>query len=164
MSRIKVVRSLTVLDSIPSLGPSGPACSGPLAVCSEVEIDPTTAISNASPVVGTAGYIFPCGYGSSGGLALLSLPGRDDRTLLAEAACLNVKALFFSMNHGFVFVAVPTEHGGTMVMNLDFRASKTKISPEIQVDEIELSEWYLDENTRDFLSSCILSAVSMVTC
>jgi hypothetical protein len=163
MSRIKVVRSLAVLDSISSLGPLGPACSGPLTACPEVEVDPTAAVANASPIVGTAGYIFPCGYGSSGGLALLSLPGRDDRTILAEADCVNANALFCSTNHGFVFVAVPPEHGGTMVMNVDIHASKKKTSPEINIDEINLAEWCPDENARDFFSSCILLAVSDLT-
>lgn len=167
MSRISVVRSLNVLDSITALGPLGPACLGPLTESPEVEIDPLASVANASPVVGTAGYIFPCGYGSSGGLALLSMPGRDDRCVLAEADCVNANALFSLPNHGIVLVAVPPEYGGSVAMRYGSNGSgvsgKTKSSSDFEVVEIDLSAWCPDENARDFFTNCNLLAVKDLT-
>ncbi|KAG7357145.1 CPSF A subunit region-domain containing protein [Nitzschia inconspicua] len=166
MSQIKIVRSLNVLDSITSLGPLGPGCLGPLTESPEVEIDPTAAVANTSPSVGTAGYIFPCGYGSSGGLALLSLPGRDDRTVLAEADCLNAKALFSLPNHDIVFVAIPPEFGGTLAMRYSGNVGESinkNTSSDFHVEEIDLIWWCPDENARDFFSNCHLLAATDLT-
>jgi cleavage and polyadenylation specificity factor subunit 1 len=166
LSRITVVRRINVLDSLTATGPLGPACSGPLATCPEVEIDPTAAAANTAPVIGTPGYIFPCGFGSSGGLALLSIPGRDDRTVLAEADCVNAKALFSLSNHGIVFLAVPPMQGGTTVMKLSYSSDKSQqnnAEAEFNLHEVDLSEWCKDEDSRDFFGNCNLLAATDLT-
>ena len=161
-SNLSVVRSLNVLDSLNALGPLGPACSGPLSPSPEVVIDPTdsTSASTTAPI-GTAGYIFPCGFGSSGGLALLSLPGRDDRTILAEADCINAKALFSLPRRNLILLTMLPEHGGTKVFKLEgepslvsAESSAKKGEAEHDLIEVDLNEWCPNEDTRDFFTTC----------
>ncbi|KAL3921231.1 MAG: hypothetical protein SGILL_002856 [Bacillariaceae sp.] len=159
LSRITVVRTINVLDSLTATGPLGPACSGPLTASPEIEVDPTAAVPNAAPVIGTPGYIFPCGFGSSGGLALMSIPGRDDRTVLAEADCVNAKALFSLSNPGLVLVAIPASQGGTTVMKLKQKEGGT----ELNLQEVDLSKWCTDMDSRDFFTNCNLLAASDLT-
>jgi cleavage and polyadenylation specificity factor subunit 1 len=163
MTRIVVVRSLNVLDSLTSLGPLGPACSGPLASSPEVKVDPTASMANAAPVLGTTGFIFPCGFGNSGGLALLSIPGRDDRTILAEADCVHGKALFSLPQMGLALLAMLPENGGTVVMKLNDGASSTskkKEDAELDLEEVDLAVWCPKESARDFLTNCHLLAAT----
>lgn len=103
LTSLTVVQSMTVLDSITALGPLGPACTGPLTQ-GRSEILETTG--KAPPALGATGYVYPCGYGSSGGVALLTVPGRDDRTILAEEDCINTKALFSLPSRGLVLLSM----------------------------------------------------------
>ncbi len=152
-SSLLVVRSLRVLDSLTSLGPLGPACMGPLAPSPEVVIDPTGA--NTAPPAATTGQIFPCGYGSSGGLALFSVPGRDDRTILAEADCVNAKALFSLPHRGLVIMSMSPQDGGTKVFQLEGEEDAT---PKRALIEVDLETWCPNEDTRDFFIACHLLA------
>ena len=149
-SNLLVIRSLRVLDSLTSLGPLGPACLGPLAPSLEVTIDPTNA--KVAPIAMTMGQVFPCGYGSSGGLALLSIPGKDDRNVLAEADCINAKALFSLPCRGLVLMAILPEDGGTKVFKLEGGNS----TPNCSLIEVDLDEWCPNEDTRDFFTACHL--------
>ena len=134
LSNLSVVKSLHVLDSLTTLGPLGPACSGPLAPCAKHIVDST---------VGTTGYIFPSGFNSSGGLALLSIPGRDERTILAEEDCTNAKALFSLHRRNLVLLTMLPENGGTKVFKL-----------EGDLTEVDLHKWCPNEDSRDFFISC----------
>ncbi|VEU41818.1 unnamed protein product [Pseudo-nitzschia multistriata] len=158
-SNLLVVRTLHVLDSLTALGPLGPACSGPLSSSPEVAIDPTMSTSNTTSSVATTGHVFPCGYGSSGGIALLSIPGRDDRNLLAEADCVNAKALFSLPRRGLVLMAMLPEDGGTKVFRIGAADSATKGG----LEEIDLADWCPSEDTRDFFTTCHLLAASDLT-
>jgi len=151
LSNLLVVRSLRVLDSLTSIGPLGPSCLGPLAQNPDVAVDPTGA--STSPAAATTGQVFPCGYGSSGGLALFSVPGRDDRNILAEADCINAKALFSLPHRGLVLMAMSPEDGGTKVFKVeeDDSAKRTLI-------EVDLNEWCPNESTQDFFLACHLLA------
>eukprot|EP00536_Pseudo-nitzschia_multiseries_P002927 jgi/Psemu1/184691/e_gw1.41.175.1 len=151
-SNLLVVRTLHVLDSLTALGPLGPACSGPLAPSPEVIIDPTISSSNTTTAMATTGHIFPCGYGSSGGIALLSVPGRDDQNILDEADCINVKSLFSLPRRSLVFMAMLPEDGGTKVFRLEGANSSTKHD----LVEVDLNEWCPNEDTRDFFTTCHL--------
>ena len=143
LSQLTVVRSLTVLDSITALGPLGPACSGPLAESPENSALDT--ITDAK-TFGSTGYIFPCGYGSSGGLALLTAPGRDDRTILAEEDCINGIALFDLPKRGVVVLS--TADKGTRFMRF----------ADNVLAEIDLEDWSQGESL-DLLTQSQLLAV-----
>lgn len=163
LSYLMVVRRLSVLDSLTSLGPLGPACSGPLSPSPEVILDPTISMANAAPVLGTTGYIFPCGYGSSGGLALLSVPGRDDRTILAEADCINAKALFSLPSRGLVLLVMSPDDGGTRPLKLQGATSTTNAGAEYDLVELNLAEWCPNEDAQDFFTSCHLLVAADLT-
>jgi cleavage and polyadenylation specificity factor subunit 1 len=151
-SNLLVVRSLRVLDSLTALGPLGPACLGPLAPSPEVVIDPTLSSANTTPAAATTGQVFPCGYGSSGGLALFTVPGRDDRNILAEADCINAKALFSLPRRGLVLMSMLPEHGGTKVFKLEADEATAKDT----LIEVDLNEWCTNEDTLDFFTACHL--------
>ena len=151
-SNLLVVRSLRVLDSFTALGPLGPACLGPLAPSPEVVIDPTLLSANTTPAAATTGQVFPCGYGSSGGLALFTVPGRDDRNILAEADCINAKALFSLPRRGLVLISMLPEHGGTKVFKLEADEDTAKDT----LIEVDLNEWCTNEDTLDFFTACHL--------
>jgi len=129
LSQLTVVQSLTVLDSITALGPLGPGCLGPLTQ-GQSQILETTG--KAPPALGSTGYVYPCGYGSSGGVALLTVPGRDDRTILAEEDCINAKALFNLPSRGLVLLS----------MSDRTRFLKVEESPMGQsMVEVDMGQW-----------------------
>ena len=129
LSQLTVVQSLTVLDSITALGPLGPGCLGPLTQ-GQSQILETTG--KAPPALGATGYVYPCGYGSSGGVALLTVPGRDDRTILAEEDCINAKALFNLPSRGLVLLS----------MSDRTRFLKVEESPMGQsMVEVDMGQW-----------------------
>ncbi|KAL7550396.1 hypothetical protein ACHAWF_013634 [Thalassiosira exigua] len=88
-------RAIRALDSLTGLGPLGGGCHGPAATCPPLHEggDATSfAAAAASSPVDAGGisspfsdgfssaarhYVAPCGYGDSGGLAVLTSPGRD---------------------------------------------------------------------------------------
>jgi len=144
LSSLMVVRSLNVVDSLTAMGPLGPACLGPLEPGPELKIDPTAPATSSAPFPGTTGYIMPCGYGSSGGLALLSMPGRDDRTICGEADCVNGKALLSLPQRNVVLLVAKPEYGGTKPMRLDGK----------ELVEIDISTWCPNEDARDFFTNC----------
>ena len=85
--------AVTPVDSVTATGPLGPGCPGPHGT-----------------------RVHPCGYGTSGGLAVLGAPGLVGRTasgadevggkgLMAEADCTDVTAAFGMRSMGTVFLA-----------------------------------------------------------
>ena len=155
-SNLLIVRSLRVLDSLTSLGPLGSGCLGPLAPTPEMVVDPTVSSFNAAPSAVT-GQVFPCGYGSSGGLALFTVPGRDVRNILAEADCINAKALFSLPRRGLVMMAMLPENGGTKVFKLE------EDKNEHNLNEVDLNELCIQDHTRQFFTDCHLLACCDLT-
>jgi hypothetical protein len=157
LSHLVVVRSLTVLDSLTGFGPLGPACTGPL---SKSSAEPVSIIDGTtSTTLGATGYIFPCGHGSSGGLALLTAPGRDDRTILAEKDCINAKALFSLPIRGLVLLGMSE---GIRCLKLETTTSDVKAegggdTTDHCMSEVDLQEWATEE-TRNILETCDLLA------
>jgi CPSF A subunit region/SAP domain len=164
LSSLMVVRSLSVLDSLTSMGPLGPACVGPLAPGPKPIVDPTASAGSATPVAGTTGYIMPCGFGSSGGLALLSIPGRDDRAILAEADCVNGAALLSLPRRNLVLLVMPPEDGGTKPFRLasSFNSSGSN-QPAHSLVELDILTWCPNEDTSDFFTNChVLDASDLI--
>jgi hypothetical protein len=167
LSQLLVVRSLTALDSITALGPLGNGCEGPLAKSPYA----SSADSRTPAPLGASAYIFPCGYGSSGGLALLTAPGRDDRALVAEEDCINVQSIFSLPGRGLVVLSMEPAHGGARFLKLedtDKGGVKTEDGTETvdnTLDEVDLDSWCSpkeENNPRHlFSSSTILSVIEM---
>ena len=107
-----LLRSLNIVDTLMHLGPIGPATEGPIAptpafleqATPDHLVDPA---HTALPAAASA-HIVPVGFGSSGGVAWATLPGRDDRFICAEQDLLHVKALFGAPSLGLVFMAMDT--------------------------------------------------------
>jgi hypothetical protein len=154
--RISVVRSLTTLDSITALGPVGPGCEGPISATKANMKAPDDILGQPKgPVVGSTAHILPCGYGSSGGIALVTTPGRDDTSILAEADCLNVQSVFSLPKHGLVIMGlVPNKDGvaGMSVLRLQSSTHADQGSRQIadvEFDEVDLEVWCTsDEETE----------------
>jgi cleavage and polyadenylation specificity factor subunit 1 len=151
LSQLKVVRSLTVLDSLTALGPLGPGCTGPLS--KSLESDNKSALTRETPSLGATGYIFPCGYGSSGGLAILTAPGRDDRTILAEEDCINGKAIFNLPSRGIVLLS--TGEDGTRFLKFDTTGEEHSLT------EIDLQQWAKGETLNLLTNSNLLAVCEM---
>lgn len=147
LSELVVARALTHLDSLTVLGPLGPGCTGPLSKAFEPKKKEITLSSNSAPTYGASGYIFPCGYGSSGGLALLTAPGKDDRTIIAEEDCVNTKAIFNLPKHGLVVLSMKE---GIRFLRLDKDGNGDSKEMMASLDELDLKEW-CSKNVLDFV-------------
>ena len=146
LAKLTVVRSVTALDTITALGPVGPGCEGPLS-----KMLPSDSASIASTVkstpLGATVRIFPCGYGSSGGLALVTVPGRDDRSILAEADCLNIQCMFSLPFYGLLLLGITgnSAESGISVLRVHHADTTLKIEDGRSNDSVELSEVDLEE-------------------
>lgn len=88
-----VLRAVIPLDVLVNIGPLGPATEGPIDAAPSFLLERDAAVSNigvANPIYGAVAKIMPSGFGASGGLAVFTVPGRDDRTILTEEDCLNI--------------------------------------------------------------------------
>ena len=127
LSQLTVFRALTVLDSLISTGPLGPGCEGPITKAPNVTGDDATI----APSLGATAYLFPCGYGSSGGLAVMSVPGRDTRPIMAEEDCINAEAVFCLRGLKLAVLAFLPENGGVRFMKVEGKE-------DLSVDDIAL--------------------------
>eukprot|EP00934_Nitzschia_sp_Nitz4_P003080 Nitzschia sp. Nitz4//scaffold50_size126154//66587//71631//NITZ4_003689-RA/size126154-snap-gene-0.114-mRNA-1//1//CDS//3329553710//3070//frame0 len=147
LSQLIVVRSLAVLDAVTGLGPLGPGCLGPL---SNGPTAVTTTSSGTAPTIGATGYVYPCGYGSSGGLAVVTVPGRDDRTIVAEEDCVNAKAMFNLPSRGLVLLSMSDK---TRFLRLENGPTGQSL------EEVNMSDWTSME-LRALFASCELLAAA----
>jgi hypothetical protein len=166
LSQLTVVRSLMALDSLTALGPLGTGCEGPLSRSPTI-----IKTATSTPSLGATAYVFPCGYGSSGGLALLTAPGRDDRSVIAEEDCINVQAIFNLPSRGFVVLSLGPDNGGTRFLQLE-KADRAQIKEEedkvADIDhtlvEVEMDRWCPpsddDDSPRSLLANCNLLAAA----
>lgn len=112
LNSYSILKSLVTLDSIKNVGPLGRACLGPVAPTPEFILKHdkrVVQVSNTLPPMSDPAHIFPCGYGSSGGLAIFTVPGRDDRTILVEEDCVNVENAFYLGNMGLLVLALSSK-------------------------------------------------------
>jgi cleavage and polyadenylation specificity factor subunit 1 len=151
LSKLTVTRSLLALDTITSLGPIGPGCEGPLSPPPSESRLIMPLDTTAGAVSGATAHVFPCGYGSSGGLALVTAPGRDDRSILAEADCLNVECLFSLPRSGLLLLGMSRSETGIKALRFSEVGDPTELDEEATVGmrEINLEEWLEGEQNDD---------------
>ncbi|GKY93126.1 hypothetical protein MPSEU_000280800 [Mayamaea pseudoterrestris] len=133
-----VVRVLTPLDSLVHSGPLGKSCEGPIASTPTFLIPEETPVGASEPisVIGSPALVFPAGHGSSGGLSILTAPGRDDRMILGEQDCMNVDCIFSLPVNGLLLLGMSEKAGGgTRVLRSDSGDS------ECPLNEIDIREW-----------------------
>jgi hypothetical protein len=147
LARVSVLRSLQALDSLTALGPLGPGCEGPLSISKKQSLSSNAPIvpSSASAAMGGTAKIMPCGQGSSGGLALVTAPGRDDRSILVEEDCLNVQSIF-CCNNLILMGMLPTSKNqeqqqqvaGINALRISATSSK---STDVELSQVDMKVW-----------------------
>eukprot|EP00980_Cylindrotheca_fusiformis_P001963 scaffold443_cov125-Cylindrotheca_fusiformis.AAC.12 len=170
LSHLVVTRALTILDSLTALGPLGPGCLGPISKAIKPEKDDGVIAVDTTPSFGSSGYMFPCGYGSSGGIAVMIAPGREDTSILAEEDCINAKVVFNLPSRAMVVLGM---ENGIKFLQLD-RTKKIKSSVEGEsasdsssdtatLEEIDLEGWCSEEILRSIFteSTMLLSAFEL---
>jgi cleavage and polyadenylation specificity factor subunit 1 len=141
VSMLSVIRVVTPLDSLINLGPLGPSCEGPLARTPAFLIPEETPIGAVEPrqVFSAPAVVFPAGFGSSGGVAVVTAPGRDDRMILDEKDCLHVDCIFSLPLSGFVLLGMSQKVGGGIrVLSLSPSGNGTA---EVVLEEVNIAEW-----------------------
>jgi hypothetical protein len=157
--RIAVLRSLTTLDSITALGPIGPGCEGPISSSTETAKTADNIWNHPkAPVIGSTAHILPCGYGSSGGLALLTTPGSDDTSILAEADCLNVQSVFSLPKRGLIIMGMMQNKegyvAGMSVLRIQPSTSVkaeqgSRQTADIEFTEVDLEAWCISDEEME---------------
>eukprot|EP00986_Skeletonema_menzelii_P014222 scaffold9116_cov148-Skeletonema_menzelii.AAC.12 len=125
---LSVCRSILALDSLTGLGPLGPGCYGPVATCPALTendneslvlgTDPGTSIFNSAFSSAARHYIMPCGFGASGGLAVLTTPGRDNvgSSILGESDLCNMEGTVFGLPRSNLVLLGKAEDTGAIVL------------------------------------------------
>ena len=138
LTRMSVIRSLNALDSLTGVGPLGPGCEGPLRGSN----DRTAAANHAAmpgastASLGVTAKIMPCGHGSSGGLALVTAPGSDDRSILVEEDCLNVESVFCI--DGLVLMGMLPKDDGAGINVLRIESNDNSL----EITQVDMDAWY----------------------
>ena len=143
MSQFSVIKVLRPLDSLAHLGPLGPSCEGPVSRVPRYLLAENDAVVGApqqsAPIVSAPAVIFPSGFGSSGGLAVATVPGRDDRMILAEEDCFNVDSIFSLPRMGIVLLAMSDKAGGGIRALRLQEPSTTRECHELK--EVNVTAW-----------------------
>ena len=139
LAKLSVVRSVTSMDTLTALGPVGAGCEGPLSTACAADTE-SIVTPNLSTPLGSTVRIFPCGYGSSGGLALVTVPGRDDRSILGEADCLNAQCIFSLPSHGLLLLGMAGSSTENGVSVLRMRRAEGP-NEGVELAEVNLEEW-----------------------
>jgi len=145
LPKFTVVRGLTALDTLTNLGPIGPSCLGPVSAAPSFLKDEVQDVALGLPsedVFGTPALVFPAGFGSSGGIAVATLPGRDDRMMLAEQDCVNVDCVFSLSATKVVLLGMSPKktEGGIRVLRLTNTSSEDE-SSIFELNEVSIDDW-----------------------
>ncbi|KAL7519594.1 hypothetical protein ACHAWX_004354 [Stephanocyclus meneghinianus] len=128
VNSLTTFRTITALDSLTGLGPLGPGCYGPVAtfphstgqneaVSFATTSDSTSLFSHAFASAARH-YIMPCGFGDSGGLAVLTTPGRDTvgGSILCEADLMGMAGSIFSLPQSNLLLLGKSDGVGAIVL------------------------------------------------
>jgi hypothetical protein len=145
--------SIRALDSLTGLGPLGGGCYGPVATCpsltggdnatdassicaSEAQLEAAMIFSNAFSSAARH-YIMPCGFGESGGLAVLTTPGRDNvgGSILSESDMCNMAGPIFGLPRSNLVLMGKADGVGSIALRGVLRAEEECV--EINVEQFE---------------------------
>ena len=166
---MSVFRNTKILDSLTGLGPIGPGCRGPTVCKESVETSlPSNVVKQNTK--GAMANVHPCGFGSSGGLAVLTSPGLHSRsTIESEIDCLDIRYIFPCPNLGYFFVVKKGANAGCIIMkvvNKDGECSLEEIDNETILDEGMDVETPIPsfESVRDVLTRTTIMSVKEFSC
>lgn len=116
---MSIFQSTEVLDCLTGLGPIGKGTTGPTPAKDSKDVQ--SLITNVTRKVGknTQINVQACGFGSSGGLAVMKTPGsQSGSTILGEVDCLDIGSIFPCAGMGYFFVVKKGENAGCIIMKL----------------------------------------------
>lgn len=120
---LSMFKHIKVLDSLTGLGPLAPGCEGPIAC--ELDNGNNNSVVSSEIDMGPKMNIHPCGFGSSGGLAILTAPGLNyGSTIISEADCKGIGAVYHCPKLGYVFLSKKEVNCGCMVLQLEKNPQK----------------------------------------
>ena len=154
VTHFSVLQALTALDTLVGLGPVGPSCEGPIMppLLKNDGDAPVKPVADTIP--GASALVVPCGYGSSGGLGIITVPGRDERAILSEVDCLGVHSIFSLRSLGLFLMG--KAGGGIRIMRLQTSPEKNDVTSDAEtVVTGDLIEVKPDEDTKSATSSSL---------
>lgn len=160
LAEFSVLNHLTPLDTLVNPGPLGGPCVGPLAGAPSFLQDTASIPGDTTDIFGATASVFPCGMGSSGGLAVLSVPGRDDRVIDSEQDCLDVECMF-SLSNIVVLGLSACAGNGVRLLRVDSKSETERLEIEEvdseAFDPTKKSSGVFD-NASEVLKSTLLGA------
>ena len=164
--KMTIVRSFLPVDCIVNVGPLGPSCSGPIDkaplfllqnTMNDDDDDDDDNFKGAAhsaqldnketngAIFGAVAEIYPSGYGSSGGIAYMTVPGRDDRMIVSETDCLQNECIFTLSYHGIALMGMSSSKGnggGIRILKQQPTINGTRTTGGMK--EIDYNEWCSD--------------------
>ena len=164
MTSLTILHALSTLDVLVNPGPLGPSCEGPITKTPDFLTERVDSLTDdPDALLGATGYIFPSGFDSSGGLSVVTAPGRDDRTITTEMDCRDIECMFSLPVARIVLLGMSSRAGGGIsVLRVDDEsagASKMEIN---EVDAETLASFTAGgekfTSTKEVLQSTLLGA------
>ncbi|KAL7472752.1 hypothetical protein ACHAXS_013124 [Conticribra weissflogii] len=126
---LSTFRTIRALDSLTGLGPLGKGVYGPVATCptltgQDSAITPLSTVEVHKSLFSNAfasaarHYIMPCGFGDSGGLAVLTTPGRDNvgSSILCESDLCNMAGTVFGLPQSNLVLLGKSDGVGSIIL------------------------------------------------
>lgn len=168
---MSLFQDIVVLDSLTGLGPIGPGTIGATAGkdlkdTSSFPLDPSKQVAGKS-----LECVYPCGYGNSGGLAVMTVPGLHcGSTIVNEVDCLNMGSIFSCPKFGYFFILKKDNDVGCMIMKIEKSDTESAlleldISLLLETDDDQVMEESIPsfDNVRDVLTRMNLISVKEFT-
>lgn len=168
---MSIFHDIVVLDSLTGLGPIGPGTTGATAGknikdTSSFPLDPSKQIAGKS-----LECVYPCGYGNSGGLAVMTVPGLHcGSTIVNEVDCLNMGSIFSCPQFGYFFILKKDNDVGCMIMKIDKNGTENSLIEldipsllEMEDDQVMEGSIPSFDNARDVLTRMNLISVKEFT-
>ena len=148
---LSMFRSIRALDSLTGLGPLGGGCYGPVATCPSLTGQDDAMGTNSSVLEVQASmfsnefssaarhYIMPCGFGASGGLAVLTTPGRDNvgGSILCESDLCNMAGPIFGLPKSNLVLLGKADGVGSIALRGVIRQDEREEGKSGYVEEFE---------------------------
>lgn len=165
---MSVFQNTKILDCLTGLGPIGQGCIGPTVGKESADTSLLTNITKSSGK-GSISNVHPCGFGTSGGLAVLTAPGLNtSSTIVSETDCLDIGSIFPCPNLGYFLVVKKLENAGCMIMRLAIEDGERRLE-EIDITTILEEGMDVDtpmpsfESVRDVLTRMNIVSVKEFT-
>lgn len=142
---LSMFRTVSALDSLTGLGPLGQGCYGPVATLpsTDTSIKSTPASLDTQALFSDAfssaarHFVMPCGFGESGGLAVLTTPGRDTigGSILCEADMCSMSGSIFGLPQSNLLLLGKADGDGVIALRGKLRLGEDvdgKFQPPVE--------------------------------